>query len=192
MATFDAWKPAWSTPEYWLHFAPSLHVCEARLLRRGLVPFVQDTSSSELLRQLAEDGFFELGAPEDCGLFEDSREGWGVDAAAVGAAIVALGEAGWPPLYVLVYDEVWVMRSRLGYTFRAVADLGANFDFAAFHVKAVPAGERSQSLRAGWAPHRDRDDLAHEGGAEGARSGVDPQTRVHHLSSTVSKSGRVL
>ncbi|KAH8064399.1 hypothetical protein JL722_1265 [Aureococcus anophagefferens] len=122
-----AFRAEWATPEYWLAFAPSLH----------------------------------LAPPEDCGLFDDGG-GWGVDVAALGDAVVALGEAGWPPIYVLVYDEAWVLRGRLAHTLRGAADLAVNFDFAAFHVKA---GGNAQTLAAGWAPHRDRDDAAHVGGA---------------------------
>ncbi|KAK7236257.1 hypothetical protein SO694_00061144 [Aureococcus anophagefferens] len=156
-----AFRAEWATPEYWLAFAPSLHVASGHILRRGLVPFCTDEAPAALRAALAADGFFQLAPPEDCGLFDDGG-GWGVDVAALGDAVVALGEAGWPPIYVLVYDEAWVLRGRLAHTLRGAADLAVNFDFAAFHVKA---GGNAQTLAAGWAPHRDRDDAAHVGGA---------------------------
>ena len=156
-----AFRAEWATPEYWLAFAPSLHVASGTILRRGLVPFCTDEAPAALRAALAADGFFQLAPPEDCGLFDDGG-GWGVDVAALGDAVVALGEAGWPPIYVLVYDEAWVLRGRLAHTLRGAADLAVNFDFAAFHVRA---GGNAQTLAAGWAPHRDRDDAAHVGGA---------------------------
>ena len=105
-----AFRAEWATPEYWLAFAPSLHVASGAILRRGLVPFCTDEAPAALRAALAADGFFQLAPPEDCGLFDDGG-GWGVDVAALGDAVVALGEAGWPPIYVLVYDEAWVLRA---------------------------------------------------------------------------------
>ena len=37
-----AFRAEWATPEYWLAFAPSLHVASGTILRRGLVPFCTD------------------------------------------------------------------------------------------------------------------------------------------------------
>ena len=164
-----AFEPSWATAAYWLQYAPTLHVSDAAMLRRGLVPFVQEVPSSALLQKLTTSGFFELDPPEDCGLFDDGG-GWGCDVEAIGAAIVALGAAGWPPLYALVFDEVWVVRHRLGYTLRSVADLSVNFDFAAFHVRPSGTGG-AHATSAGWAPHRDRDDLSHPRGAAGVGAG---------------------
>ena len=77
-----AFEPSWATAAYWLQYAPTLHVSDAAMLRRGLVPFVQEVPSSALLRRLTTSGFFELDPPEDCGLFDDGG-GWGCDVEAI-------------------------------------------------------------------------------------------------------------
>ena len=117
---------------YWLRFAPTLHITDAGFLARGRTPFFINPAT---VRQgLIQDGFFELAPPEDDGLFEDGG-GWGLDVAELGKAMVALGAGGWPPVYALVFDEVWVLRARLGAALNAACGLEANFDFAAFHAR---------------------------------------------------------
>ena len=54
-----AFEPSWATAAYWLQYAPTLHVSDAAMLRRGLVPFVQEVPSSALLHRLVSSGFFE-------------------------------------------------------------------------------------------------------------------------------------
>ena len=56
---------------------------------------------------------------------------------------------GWPPLFLLAYDEAWLVAAALGRCLCSVTGLRyqCNLDFFAWHV--LPGGR-------GWAPHRDR------------------------------------
>ncbi|KAJ1454560.1 hypothetical protein M885DRAFT_588030 [Pelagophyceae sp. CCMP2097] len=181
----------WDDADYWTGLVDGLlHIESVPMLRRGHVPLVVP-GGADHRRRLIEDGFFSLEAPEESEAdseadFEDLPMGWGVDVAKIAAAIVKLGEAGWPPVYILVFDEPWVLRARMGHALARCGDLVPNFDWAAFHVRrgAEDGAAAAGVAGAGWAPHRDRDDVSLA--AAGAAAGFDADGAARHVTCWVA------
>ena len=171
---------------YWRALCPELHIGDPTVLRRAAAPLVTSVDARACQRALISCGYFELPPPDDDDDDDDDDDGgergdcdmlygWGVDVAAVARGVEALAAAGWPPLYVLAFDEVWVMRARLAHVLRSASGCEPNYDFAAFHVGASaaptepppppaagpPPSAPLAPAPAGWPPQRDRDDAAH-------------------------------
>ena len=142
--------------DYWLELVEHrLHIEDGRLLRRCDVPLIVERASC-VRPSLCRLGFceVEVSKKEEDDDFEEVPLGWGVSLEDMCFAMERLTDAGWPALYVLVFDESWILRERVG-SLMKVEGLKPNFDFAAFVVKGAS--------EAGWAPHRDREDAAHIG-----------------------------
>jgi hypothetical protein len=76
---------------------------------------------------------------------------WGADLNAVAAGVERLMELGYPPLWIMVYDEVWSLAHQLSEIISATTN-GRNvnnFDVLAWHVDPT----KNQK---GFSPHRDR------------------------------------
>jgi hypothetical protein len=124
-------------PAFWIPYGPGLHVDGAR----AAPPIVL---SPELLAatraQVLDEGWFQLDpiVPR-------------ADVVALREAIVRLYEAGYPPVFVWVYDEAWTLFARLGALWQEL--IGPEWRLMpAFWAWYVQPGSE------GWAPHRDRPD----------------------------------
>lgn len=123
--------------DYWRCLCPELNVASptsSKLVHAGGFE-VSDEEATRLRGAMDREGFFTLADLP-----------WAVDIAAVARGIEALHQAGWPPLFILAYDEPWIMAAQLSSITQQLFGHKVAFDWAAFHV---PGGQ------AGTAPHRD-------------------------------------
>ena len=91
-----------SDPGYWRNLCPEMHVGDAGMLRIAQEAAARDPDPDlvDLCRdRMQHDGYFDIPAGLE----------WVVPVARVAAAIQRLCDAGWPPSFVLLYDEAWVL-----------------------------------------------------------------------------------
>lgn len=124
----------------WRGIAPALHVGDAQLAAPAVKPIAFPAGVIDSVRaDLVREGYFQL-PPQD----------WGIEVATLAAGVAALDTAGFPPVFLFMYDEAWFMFARLRGLLAAV--LGESFRmqpaFWAWHVNGKREG-------AGWSPHRD-------------------------------------
>lgn len=128
-------------PEYWRTLNPQLTVCGADALTvRERAP-LDAHARDQVLGQLDTDGYLEV--PPFIA---------GDDVARLRLGVERLREAGWPPVFLFVYDEVW--------------DLGRLPSIQQILSRALGPGYREDTLiwcfhvapqpgASGWAPHCD-------------------------------------
>jgi len=94
---------------YWQMLCPELHVNDPALTkaaRRQTFDFVHSPDRIDDLREtMHRDGYFVIDAGPELP--------WAVNLESMARAVQILGEAGWPPSFLLVYDEPWVMAYQL-------------------------------------------------------------------------------
>mmetsp|Transcript_17052 Transcript_17052/g.20912 ORF Transcript_17052/g.20912 Transcript_17052/m.20912 type:complete len:272 (-) Transcript_17052:798-1613(-) len=142
--------------EYWLNLVDHrLHVENTLALRRCVVPLLM-RNTSEQRKGLIESGICALELEEALQVeedldWEDYPIGWGIDLQLLTFAMSRLIDCGWPAIFMLIYDEAWILWHRSA-SYLKHFGLRPNYDFAAFYV---------DNDKAGWPPHRDRDDATH-------------------------------
>ena len=97
-------------------------------------------------------------------------------------AIVLLGQRGWRPCYVIVFDEAWRLFEELAEALAQVVGgepLVPIWDFYAWHVRGGGGGRAQQATPAGWPPHRDRDIAP--GSDDDGKHGWDDEGRPRFL-----------
>lgn len=130
-----------ASASYWRRIVPSLHVEEGRA-----TPHARHTGlrrPAGLRRRLANEGYVRIASRRAAAAAAEL-------ATRLAEAIERLSTAGWPPLFVLAYDEAWTLAALCGDALRELTGqtaLRLNHDIYAWRV---PPGE------SGWAPHRDR------------------------------------
>lgn len=96
-------------PLYWRKLCPELHISDAKLFQTtGQKVFkFEDLPDrvDELRDAMHRDGYYLIHAGDELP--------WAVDLPAMARAVRILGEAGWPPSFLLVYDEPWAMAHQL-------------------------------------------------------------------------------
>ena len=131
-----------TTAAYWRALVPSLH-CEDD----PPTPAPRDPNAparhqhQQLLRHLQRDAFVRIPC---------RQAGTAELAGVLLPAIERLAAAGWPALFILVYDEAWQLADLCGDTLRLITDSAAwrlNYDCYAWRVRPGSGG---------WPPHRDR------------------------------------
>ena len=95
--------------DYWQKLCPELHINDPALIKaahRQVLNFVDKPDRVDELREgMGRDGYFTIDAGPELP--------WAVDLGAMARAVRILGEAGWPPSFLLVYDEPWVMAHQM-------------------------------------------------------------------------------
>jgi hypothetical protein len=147
---------------YWKALCPRLHVGSADM-RRALADTMIDPEADlvdELRDRMSQDGYWDVSHDA---LREDGTVhlSWAVNVAAMAEAMTLLTKAGWPPSFLLMYDEPWLLAHQLKYVIRMTSGNQMLYDFAFFNVGSnlTPTGEVDEAGGAssrGWAPHRDR------------------------------------
>jgi hypothetical protein len=92
-------------PDYWRNLCPEMHVGDPGMLMIAQEAAARDPDPDlvDLCRdRMQHDGYFDIPAGQP-----DLE--WVVPVARVAAAIQTLCDAGWPPSFVLLYDETWVL-----------------------------------------------------------------------------------
>eukprot|EP00966_Prymnesium_polylepis_P126157 2917160-Prymnesium_polylepis.1 len=92
---------------------------------------------------MSRDGYWDVGAAD---IREDTGEvqlNWAVNIADMAEAMALLTQAGWPPNFLLMYDEPWLLAHQLKTIIRITSGNTMLFDFAFFHVGSnrKPTGE---------------------------------------------------
>jgi hypothetical protein len=77
------------------------------------------------------DGYFDLPA---------GHVDWAVDLAVLADGVAQLEALGWPPNFILMYDEAWLLADQLKELLLQVTGNRLIFDFSVFHVRALPSG----------------------------------------------------
>ena len=83
----------------------------------------------------------------------------GVDPQKLAVAISRLVKHGWHPVWVVVYDEVWCLISKLRGVLTGIVhpEIRFNWDFWAWYVDPTRSGS-------GWPVHRDRHSMPFDEG----------------------------
>ncbi len=134
-----------AAPEMWRALAPELHVADAAFLEAARRPVDFDPATlADIPRRLATSGYFQLPPPR-----------WSFDLAALGRGVSAVAKAGYPPVFIFMYDEAWLVFAQLKALLESA--LGGSYmimpAFWSWHVD----GSRES---AGWPPHRDNHEKA--------------------------------
>jgi hypothetical protein len=127
------------SPDFWRGLCPQLTISSEPFADLPSPLPLKAKESSQLVDQIVEEGYFQT-AP----LFSSD------EIQPLAAAVSAVVDQGYPPLFATVYDEPWKLLAALGNVLNPI--LGAGFrvipDFWLWHVAADPR-------HSGWAPHRD-------------------------------------
>ena len=136
------------TSSYWLGLAPLLHSCDGSYWNKARTPHPAAENQEQIgtMRQrLRTDGYckFDGGpGPDEVSCMVDRTAN----------AMQQLVASGWHPLWILAYDEPWLLFGRLRGLLGSVANsgehFGFNWDWMAYHLDP-------QKTERGWAPHRD-------------------------------------
>jgi len=125
---------------YWRAICPKLHVGGERQVLSDSSP-LSKSQEKELRRRLDEDGYVQLTREE---------VGCGIEMAAkLVEAVTTLKEKGWPPSFIMMYDEALDVTARAAMVAQVITGNRSIMDIQASHVSP-------DSGNKGFAPHRDR------------------------------------
>lgn len=126
-------------PEFWLQFAPHLHV-SAPNYHLAALPTLS-AESGEAIRALVKNE----------GYFQGTMDPWNVSLSTLTDTISRLHSVGLLPVFAFMYDEMWMLAQQLHPVISSL--LGPQYamlpDFWAWHVDPRKA-------ESGWRPHRDK------------------------------------
>lgn len=124
--------------EFWLAFAPRLHIDEASVLGdAGSFQFSPEVRQ-DIDGRLKFEGYFQL------------RHNWGVDLALMAETVRQLSAQNIPPVFGYLFDEFWIPFHALAPLYKAIlGDYAMLPDFWIWNVDPSKGD-------AGWKPHRDR------------------------------------
>ena len=119
-----------SDPAYWRAICPQLHVCDPTFVERSTTTTVQpsDETIRGCRRRMNRDGYFDL---------PPAQVKMDIDLNALVLGITQLTELGWPPNFILMYDEAWFMVHQLEELIFQTTGNRLICDFSAFHVSSV-------------------------------------------------------
>ena len=161
--TADERSSAITDSAYWQALCPKLHV-GCNQMRRQLANAILDPDPDlvdELRWRMERDGYWDISASARNSESGQLHLDWLVSVPDMADGVRRLTEAGWPPSFLLMYDEPWVMAAQLKHLILMTSGNRLIFDFAMFHVgsQKTPAGEADEldgASSRGWPPHRDR------------------------------------
>lgn len=126
--------------DYWRQLCPQLHVedknYQDRLLQKA--PTAAD-ACREVRAGILEEGFASL---------QPSQVHWSVQVSQLAEGIFELERQGWPPTFIAMYDEAWVMAKDAQEIMRLATGNSLCMDVVAFLVRPTQTK--------GFSPHRDR------------------------------------
>jgi hypothetical protein len=122
-----------SDPTYWRGICPKLHLSDPTLLAKAEGAVVQPSKAhvDKCRARMHRDGYFDLPA---------GHVDWAVDLAVLADGVAQLEALGWPPNFILMYDEAWLLADQLKELLLQVTGNRLIFDFSVFHVRALPSG----------------------------------------------------
>ena len=134
---------------YWRTLCPWLHVGDADVRKRfaGSVFAPSADLVDECRDRMEADGYWTIASDDTDEATGASSLPWAVDIAGLAKAVTTLVSRGWPPNFLLVHDEAWLLVHQLRSLVLLTSGNRLSLDFSVFHVVAGTAG---------WPPHRDR------------------------------------
>jgi hypothetical protein len=126
--------------EYWTNLT-HLQICSDQELGSLQFPLSSDAVTN-MRQEIEEEGYIHL---------EPEQLPWAIDIGQLATAVVTLRQAGWDPLWLLLFDATWILHLQVTEIVKLVFGNMGIFDFYAWYID-------SRKKRAGWAPHRDRGD----------------------------------
>eukprot|EP00803_Ostreobium_quekettii_P009772 evm.model.scf_316.1 EVM.evm.TU.scf_316.1 scf_316:5447-7886(-) len=125
-------------PNYWRRVCPSLHVDDAAL-QASAAPLPADPIGCANLRQRINlDGYAQISAAD---------LPWSSGVGPMADGVAQLQAQGWPPSFVAIFDEAWLMASEISAIIEAATGNKINMDVLGWSV--LPP-------QCGFSPHRDR------------------------------------
>jgi len=132
--------------EFWRSICPQLSISE-RPLGSHVQPYaVSPCDVQKATQQVCEEGYFQVGPvlpTQEIKLIAD--------------AVHTVVDHGFPAPFVLVYDQVWQILSRLENLLSPI--LGAFYyvtlDVRIYYIRAVNEDRAESKEDTGWSPHRD-------------------------------------
>eukprot|EP00041_Stephanoeca_diplocostata_P030577 m.929546 g.929546 ORF g.929546 m.929546 type:complete len:328 (+) comp23781_c0_seq42:237-1220(+) len=143
---------------YWRRLCPLLHVDDPAMveLATSTVMHFDPELIDEYRNRMLVDGYFNISA--------GTHLPWSVNIEHIASGIKTLAEHGWPPSFILMYDEPWVLTHQVQELVRMCTGNALIMDFATFFVGSGidasgtttngTSGARENT--SGWPPHRDR------------------------------------
>eukprot|EP00928_Gymnodinium_smaydae_P038305 TRINITY_DN26450_c0_g1_i1.p1 TRINITY_DN26450_c0_g1~~TRINITY_DN26450_c0_g1_i1.p1 ORF type:complete len:1190 (-),score=160.04 TRINITY_DN26450_c0_g1_i1:349-3891(-) len=128
-----------SDAEYWRRIVPELHVCSEASAGKCAKTFSLGEQRLATLRA-------SMGRDGVCNLSSDHLP-WAVELRSLAEAVEKLHAAGWPPSFLWVYDEPWILMSQIATLLKDV--MGADLCLDVSVQRFLPGAP-------GFAPRRDR------------------------------------
>eukprot|EP01102_Stenamoeba_stenopodia_P016387 TRINITY_DN5728_c0_g1_i1.p1 TRINITY_DN5728_c0_g1~~TRINITY_DN5728_c0_g1_i1.p1 ORF type:complete len:352 (-),score=50.40 TRINITY_DN5728_c0_g1_i1:340-1320(-) len=131
---------------YWRLLCPDLHVNDNEFINDRLskleLVVLSKRQTQSLRESMLTEGYFQL---------DNEDINWVCSLKKIESAILTLREQGWHPLWIIVYDEVWLIAYQIFELLRRLVNknLIFNRDFFAWFID-------NESSEGGWEPHRDR------------------------------------
>jgi len=132
--------------EFWRSICPQLSISESLLASHSKSYAVSPSDVQKVGRQVLEEGYFQVGPVvprHETRLLTD--------------AVRTVVDHGFPASFVLVYDQVWQMLSRLDQLLSPI--LGAPYDMTLdvwlYYIRSVNENPAESKEDSGWSPHRD-------------------------------------
>ena len=161
-------------PSYWRGLCPWLHVGSAEIRHRiqgsELIPTADLVD--ECRDRMIADGYWTIDQEAVEPDTDEPHLRWAVDIAGLSKGVETLAGKGWPPNFLLMYDETWLLAHQLKRLLILTSGNRLSHDFSIFHVVAGAAG---------WPPHRDR-------GGAGATDAFGPDRLPTYVTTWVALS----
>eukprot|EP00928_Gymnodinium_smaydae_P047742 TRINITY_DN31887_c0_g1_i1.p1 TRINITY_DN31887_c0_g1~~TRINITY_DN31887_c0_g1_i1.p1 ORF type:complete len:396 (+),score=28.60 TRINITY_DN31887_c0_g1_i1:82-1269(+) len=132
---------------YWRDLCPELHVStEPDPTLAPLIRPDEGDRATTLREGLVSEGYAVL--PREANAVGSAGMPWSIDVHALGRCAARLEAEGWPPTFLLLYDEPWIMAHQISELLTAATDGNVQvMDWFIFRI--TPDGVP-------WSPHRDR------------------------------------
>src|SRR5262249_34695679 len=132
--------------EFWRSICPQLTISE-RPLGPQMKPYaVPPCDVQKVVQQILEEGYFQAGPVVP-----------GQETKPIADAICTVVDHGFPALFVLVYDQVWQMLSRLENLLLPIFgdSYAMTVDVWIYYIRGVNENRAESKEDSGWSPHRD-------------------------------------
>ena len=131
------------TREFWLNFAPQLHIADAGFFNNMEALNLSPEQVQAVSGLMQHEGYFQAEAQ------------WGFDHALLAATVRSLANANLSPVFAFLYDEFWLPFFKLHNIISSI--LGGDYFFLPdFWVWNVDPSKGES----GWRPHRDKGRMA--------------------------------
>ena len=138
-----------SDESYWRKLCDWLHVGDEKIRARFASAILEPHADliDECRDRMMADGYWQIQYDAVNPETGSHHLNWDLEVSGLARGVERLVEAGWPPNFILMYDETWLLVHQLKHIVLLSTGNRLSYDFSVFHVGAGSAG---------WPPHRDR------------------------------------